>query len=95
MIERIYIYIYIYFVLFIIKSEVWTITHCLGLGQEIIVCDKFDYQSETPSRLGIHSKLARVIEQMVAPFVGHILLYLNACFDKSNLSIEEFILIIR
>ena len=29
--EYIYIYIYIYI---IIKSEVWTITHCLGLGHE-------------------------------------------------------------
>ena len=34
-------YIYIYFVLcliIIIKSEVWTITHCLGLGHETMVC---------------------------------------------------------
>ena len=28
----------VYFVLFIIKSEVWTITHCLGLGHETMVC---------------------------------------------------------
>ena len=34
MIERIYILCLI----IIIKSEVWTITHCLGLGHETIVC---------------------------------------------------------
>ena len=34
MIERIYILCLI----IIIKSEVWTITHCLGLGHEPIVC---------------------------------------------------------
>ena len=34
MIERIYILCLI----IIIKSEVWTITHCLGLGHEIMVC---------------------------------------------------------
>ena len=33
MIERIYI-----LCLTIIKSEVWTITHCLGLGHETMVC---------------------------------------------------------
>ena len=33
MIERIYI-----LCLIIIKSEVWTITHCLGLGHETMVC---------------------------------------------------------
>ena len=34
MIERIYILCLI----IIIKSEVWTITHCLGLGNETMVC---------------------------------------------------------
>ena len=34
MIERIYILCLIIF----IKSEVWTITHCLGLGHETMVC---------------------------------------------------------
>ena len=34
MIERIYILCLI----IIIKSEVWTITHCLGLGHETMVC---------------------------------------------------------
>ena len=34
MIERIYIICLI----IIIKSEVWTITHCLGLGHETMVC---------------------------------------------------------
>ena len=34
MIERIYILC----VIIIIKSEVWTITHCLGLGHETMVC---------------------------------------------------------
>ena len=34
MIERIYILC----LFIIIKSEVWTITHCLGLGHETIVC---------------------------------------------------------
>ena len=34
MIER----IYILFLIIIIKSEVWTITHCLGLGHETMVC---------------------------------------------------------
>ena len=34
MIERIYIHCLI----IIIKSEVWTITHCLGLGHETMVC---------------------------------------------------------
>ena len=40
MIERIYIYIYIYVLclIIIIKSELWTITHCLGLGHETMVC---------------------------------------------------------
>ena len=44
MIERIYIYVYIYIniyiccLIIIIKSEVWTITHCLGLGHETMVC---------------------------------------------------------
>ena len=35
MIERIYIYILC--LIIIIKSEVWTITHCLGLGHETMV----------------------------------------------------------
>ena len=35
MIERIYIYIYC--LIIIIKSEVWTTTHCLGLGHETMV----------------------------------------------------------
>ena len=35
MIERIYIFCLI---IIIIKSEVWTITHCLGLGHETMVC---------------------------------------------------------
>ena len=30
--------IYTLFLVIIIKSEVWTITHCLGLGHEIMVC---------------------------------------------------------
>ena len=30
--------IYILCLIIIIKSEVWTITHCLGLGQETMVC---------------------------------------------------------
>ena len=30
--------IYILCIIIIIKSEVWTITHCLGLGHETIVC---------------------------------------------------------
>ena len=38
MIERIYIYIYILCLIIIIKSEVWTITHCLGLWHETMVC---------------------------------------------------------
>ena len=29
---------YVLCLIIIIKSEVWTITHCLGLGHEIIVC---------------------------------------------------------
>ena len=33
MIER----IYILYLIIIIKSEVWNITHCLGLGQETMV----------------------------------------------------------
>ena len=32
------IYIYILCLIIIIKSEVWTITHCLGLGHETMVC---------------------------------------------------------
>ena len=37
-IERIQcIYIYILCLIIIIKSEVWTITHCLGLGHETMV----------------------------------------------------------
>ena len=36
--ENMYIYIYILCLIFIIKSEVWTITHCLGLGHETMVC---------------------------------------------------------
>ena len=36
MIERIYILIIC--LIIIIKSEVWTITHCLGLGHETMVC---------------------------------------------------------
>ena len=36
MIERIYIYILC--LIIIIKSEVWTIAHCLGLGHESVVC---------------------------------------------------------
>ena len=32
------IYIYILCLIIIIKSEVWIITHCLGLGHEIMVC---------------------------------------------------------
>ena len=39
MIERIYILCLV----FIIKSEVWTITHCLGLGHETMVCTVFLY----------------------------------------------------
>ena len=34
MIER----IYIFYLIIIIKSEVWTITHCLGLSHETMVC---------------------------------------------------------
>ena len=30
--------IYILFLIIIIKSEVWPITHCLGLGHETMVC---------------------------------------------------------
>ena len=30
--------IYILWLIIIIKSEVWTITHCLGLGHETMVC---------------------------------------------------------
>ena len=30
--------IYLLYLIIIIKSEVWTITHCLGLGHETIVC---------------------------------------------------------
>ena len=30
--------IYIRFLIIIIKSEVWTITHCLGLGHDTMVC---------------------------------------------------------
>ena len=37
MIERIYIY-FVLCLIIIIKSEVWTITHCLGLGHETMVC---------------------------------------------------------
>ena len=38
--ENIYIYINIYILCLniIIKSEVWTITHCLGFGHETMVC---------------------------------------------------------
>ena len=36
--ERISIYIYILCLIIIIKSEVWTIIHCLGLGHETMVC---------------------------------------------------------
>ena len=35
--ENIYIYIYIFCLIIIIKSEVWTSTHCLGLGHETMV----------------------------------------------------------
>ena len=35
--ENIYIYIYIRCLVIINKSEVWTITHCLGLGHETMV----------------------------------------------------------
>ena len=35
--EYIYIYTYILCLIIIIKSEVWTITHCLGLGHETMV----------------------------------------------------------
>ena len=38
MIEIIYIYIYILCPMIIIKSEVWTIIHGLGLGHETMVC---------------------------------------------------------
>ena len=38
MIGRIYIYMYILCLIIIIKSEVWTITQCLGLGHETMVC---------------------------------------------------------
>ena len=31
-------YIYILCLIIIVKSEVWTITHCLGLGNETMVC---------------------------------------------------------
>ena len=30
--------IYIHCLIIIIKSEVWTVTHCLGLGHETMVC---------------------------------------------------------
>ena len=30
--------IYIFYLIVIIKSKVWTITHCLGLGHETMVC---------------------------------------------------------
>ena len=36
--EYIYMYIYILCLNIIIKSEIWTITHCLGSGHEIMVC---------------------------------------------------------
>ena len=36
--DYIYIYILILCLIIIIKSEVWTITHCLGLGHETMVC---------------------------------------------------------
>ena len=36
--ENIYIYIYILCLFIIIKSEVWTSTHSLGLGHETVVC---------------------------------------------------------
>ena len=32
------VWIYILCLIIIIKSEVWTITHCLGLGHETMVC---------------------------------------------------------
>ena len=35
--ENIYIYIYILCLIIIIKSEIWTITHCLGLSHETMV----------------------------------------------------------
>ena len=38
MIERIYILMSHLCLIIITKSEVWTITHCLGLGHETIVC---------------------------------------------------------
>ena len=34
MVER----IYVYFVIIIIKSEVWIITYCVGLGRATMVC---------------------------------------------------------
>ena len=36
--EYIYVYIYIYCLSIIIKSEVWTITHCIWLGHQTIGC---------------------------------------------------------
>ena len=36
--EMIYIYNYILCLIIISKSEVWTITHCLELGHETMVC---------------------------------------------------------
>ena len=35
------IYIYILCLIIIVKSEVWTITHCLGLSHETMVCAVF------------------------------------------------------
>ena len=49
--------IYILCLITIIKSEVWTINHCLGLGHETMVCavclSVLSYQrSDTPWRMG-------------------------------------------
>ena len=75
MIERIYIFCLI----IIIKSEVWTITHCLGLGYETRVCAvclsifllkniiKID-QYQTPTE----HKTVCIITEMYCTYVGEI-----------------------
>ena len=69
MIERIYILCLI----IIIKSEVWTIIHCLGLGHETMVCSVclsiFFWVTCAPCTLGQW----RLPELMSVDYVGHML----------------------
>ena len=72
MIERIYIICLI----IIIKSEVWTITHCLGLGHETMV-----------SGACLSILLLRLILRFPGPFLIHIVILASLMLQEEVISV--------